>query len=489
MREAPPRPNPSLQGLVHRTGWLPFDSDLHIIDGAWIASLPEPLWVGLAHVSGPQPQIFFLALAWREETWQDVSASPLYQLDFLRLLAEQGGLPLTQGAIVFEASRQLPWRDLNLRVPDVGGSSNCVSQIALGEVKGVHKVFRRLTVTDHEVPVCKLLQTSSASTIPPHLGAYRYWNGEGTSLVLGVLNEFFDGHGLHMDLSVNLRALWREPISKAVDGTEAHLQTLLPELLQWRNFLHCFHLHLDQVVGLRSGSDAPIFNMAHYAARVQERLVRLAPLVRTDPLLLPQHASHLADLLTSVSQGLFQQETLHDPTLKASACHGDLHLSHLLWRHDSGGVERRLIDLSPLASRVEQEEFKCSHRLMDWVALARALDYFYLDEVTLELKHRTGVSSAAAMQHMVLAQLDPTQSELVPGWQAALATIAPLGRNWRQLVQHALYGEPKHSRVWQQFYFGRLLQELDYNYYRRRPHFRFIDFHSLLTAFHRPGEA
>lgn len=474
---------PALQSLAHRTGWLPFDSDLKVVDGGWVDGLPEPLWVGLAQAPGLPTQTYFLALAQRDGSWHDVSATPLYQRDFVRLLARQGRVALARGAIVFEASGPLPWAGLQLRVADLGGSSNCVSQLDVGGLRAMHKVFRKLSGTDYEVSACRLLQDAESPTIPRHLGAYQYVAPDGASLSLGVLNELFEGHGLHADLSSNLRALWRLADDLATPGVDSHLAQLRPELLRWRAFLERFHSALDRSLGLREGPDAPDFDMAGFGTQVRQRLGRLEPLVRADPLLGAVQAERLAELLVTVGHVLFDPASLRESTLKASGCHGDLHLSHLLWRGQGDEAERRLIDISPLATRADQAAFRCSHRLMDWVALARALDYFFLDESTFELKRLTGVSSSAAMQQQLLAELGTVRPGLVSDWQVAVERMGPLGRAWREQVQQALCGDPGPGRAWQQFYFARLLQELDYNYAHRRAHFRCIDFHSLLRTF------
>jgi len=148
---------PPLQSLVHRSGWLPREGELQVLDGAWIAGLPEPLWVGLAQASGAQRKTCFVAVGRRDGGWHDATPWPLYQRDFLRRLAAERRVPLAQGALVFEAEAALPWQALELRSADLGASTNCVSQLLVDGRSAVHKVFRHLGAADHEVQACRLL--------------------------------------------------------------------------------------------------------------------------------------------------------------------------------------------------------------------------------------------------------------------------------------------------------------------------------------------
>lgn len=472
---------PPLQSLVHRSGWLPREGELRVLDGAWISGLPEPLWVGLAQASGAERRTCFVAVGQRDGGCHDATPWPLYQRHFLQRLARERRVPLAHGALVFDAQLPLPWAELELRTADLGASTNCVSQILVDGRGAVHKVFRHLGAADHELSACRQLQDEAEPSLPRFLGAYHYVDAQGAAHPVGLLNEFFVGRGLHVDLSLNLRALWQALDDGAGLSLDTHVAALLPELVQWRHFLDRFHDRLDRAAGLGVTHAAPAFDCAHHAARVRERLGRLLPQLHTDPLLGPAAARRLGDLLATVGHALFDDAAVQDGSLRAGACHGDLHLSHLLWRRLPEGAERRLIDLSPPALRAGDEAMRCSHRLMDWAALARALDYFYLDELTLEMKRRTGASSATSMQQQLMALLEP---QGVPALDdPCVQQAAALGAAWRQRVEQALCGDAARSRAWQQFYFARLLHELDYNYVHRRPHFRCIDFHSLLRTF------
>jgi len=458
-----------LQALVHQQGWLSLGGELALIDGVWVEGLSAPLWVGLAQAQADTR--WFLSLSSGAQGWEEASASTLFHAEFLPQLARQGVLPLSGGGrIVFEP-QGLDLQGLSLRGADLGSSSNGVSRVDVGGLEAVHKVFRRLDEAQHEAAVGARLQALQEPLLPRLLGAYHYQAPNGQRLSLGLLSEYFAGEGVHAVLSRSLRALWRG----------APQEPDLPQLLQgWQDCLGGFHTRLDQALGRATEeAQAPRFDLARHAAQVQARLQRLLPQVQSDTLLSPPQARHLADLLASAGHVLVA--ALQGRELAASACHGDLHLSHLLARPEpGGGWQRRLVDVSPLAERADAPAFRCSHRLMDWVALARALDYFYLDEFTFELKRRLGCSSALAMQQQLLARLDPQQ--LTPAVRAELDAVARPGAAWRAEVQQALCGAAAAEPGWELFYFGRLLQELDYNYQHRRAHFRCVDFLSALAA-------
>ncbi|WP_426106008.1 phosphotransferase [Massilia sp. TSP1-1-2] len=424
-----------------------------IVDEVAIDGLSASVRIGIAGTTGA---LRFFAVSGS----RDVLAEPLFQQEVLGRLIACGSVPTRHGVIEFEAASVLPALPWSLAARDTGSSSNCVSRLLAGAVPLVHKVYRQLAPANVELDASMRLDQAAPGVLARCLGGYRYRSTNGEQLVLGLVTEYVRGEGVYAAMSRDLRALWSGDARQA----DPHL---LEQLAGWRDFLGSFHDTIERTFG--GGAAAPDFDLAAFCADARARLGRLRAHLHGDPLLGPQTSGRVARLFDQLESSCFAAGAAND--LRASACHGDLHLSHLLVQAE--GTQRRLIDFSPLALTKDEARFRASSKLLDWAALERALDYFFLDEAALALSQHTGQDQQLAMQGLI----------------GASAPLVERAGQWRTQVRAALCGPERASAVRRRFYFARLLQELEYNYDHQRPYYRCIDFCSLIKQFlHLPKE-
>ena len=418
-----------------------------MVDEVAIDGLSAPVRIGIASASGA---LRFFAVSGSG----DVLAEPLFQQEVLGRLIACGRLPTRHGVIEFEAAAMLPALPWRLVTGDSGSSSNCVSRLVAGAVPLVHKVYRQLAPANLELDASMRLDQAAPGVLARCLGGYRYVGANGEQLVLGLVTEYVQGEGVHAAMSRDLRALWRGDVCQV----DPHL---LDQLTGWREFLGRFHDTIERTFG--GGAAAPAFDLAAFCADARARLGRLRSRLHGDPLLGLQTTSRVAQLFDQLESECFAAGAATD--LRASACHGDLHLSHLLSQAED--TQRRLIDFSPLALTADDARFRASSQLLDWAALERALDYFFLDEAALALSQHTGQDQQLAMQGLI----------------GAGAPLLERAGQWRTQVRAALCGPQRASAAQRRFYYSRLLQELEYNYDYQRPYYRCIDFCSLIEQF------
>lgn len=418
---------------------------LVICDALELDGLARPAWLLLARAGDA---LYFCPVAHDGAAWRDIAATAFYQRDVMGWLQRRASVATAMGGRI-EFDSAMAFSCCELLRADAGGSSNTVSQVALGGVTAMHKVYRKLAPQERELDATERVDRAVPGLVPRCLGGYRYRDaGAGADAgvhALGLLTEYVEGHGLHQDLSASIRSLW--PLAHAGQ----HCAALLPALRGWRVFIERLHAAMALVLPAPAA-----FDMAGLCADARTRIARIAPQLAHDPLLAPPLRERLLRLLDAV-----ERQVLVPSALQAAPCHGDLHLSHMLW---DGRENRRIIDLSPPPS---------GHPLQDWVAIERALEYFCLDECALELAPHAQLTQEATMQ----ALLDGLPAN------AAIAARMQAMTDWHRAVRSALCGEhlagPAHAST----YCARLLQELDYNYSHRRPYYRCIDFYFLAQHF------
>lgn len=477
-----------LDAMADASPWYDGAGGLRIVDYLDVADLSAPLWLLLARDGGAR-LYFFAVTPDGPLTIKDATATPLYQRELLAWLAARGAVPAAQGGqIVFRGPSPAALAGGRMVDSGHGESSNQVCRLDAGGLALMHKVYRRPATDNHEAQAClqlgRLISSlpSASPLVPRHVADYLYVDGEGREYPLGLLSEYVDGQGLHADLSVSLRTLW--PLAQSPDGGCAalvarHCAALLPELAGWREFLRQGHQAMTQAFAATPACAAPPFALAAYCADARARLARLRPLVDADPLLSEAHAHQVHALFDRLEQQHFRAT---DGTLPASACHGDLHLSHLLWRRAEDGPEgqgqalRKLIDMSPPAVNMADPAFRNGSALLDWVALERALDYVCLDEAALALTPHAGLSQNQTMHRMLLTRLDDMHADAA---DEAGARLLAACAHWHGAVTRALCGTGAADADRSRFYYGRLLQELEYNYGHRRSYYRCIDLFCL----------
>ena len=379
----------------------------------------------------------------------DAAASPLYQREALAWLQRRGRVATAGGGhIVFDSPLALERATVLQR--DAGGSSNCVTRIAVDGAVAMHKVYRRLSEHNHELAATRALDGAAGAV--RCLGGYRYERADGAVFALGLLTEYVEGEGVYAPLSRDIRAFWT--------GEGGPSPALLDTLGGWGAFLEGLHAAL---AARFLPSAAPAFDMRAWRDTMRARIDWILPRVLDDAALEPARARRLAGLLARLD-GVAADA----PPPPAAVCHGDLHLSHLL--REPGGA-RRVIDLSPPALDPAAPAFRSGTTLCDWVALERALDYVFLDEAALALSGPGREEQEATMAGLH-APAGPEQARRLAA-----------GLRWHAAVRAALCGRHLGHPAWAPLYLGRLLQELEYNYRHRRPYYRCIDWFFLERHF------
>jgi hypothetical protein len=473
-----------LAQLAVRLPWVG-KGELELVDSLALPGLERPLWLLFGRAGGGLHA--FAVCVQADGTLVDVTAERAYQSDFLAQLARQSCLRASAGGqIVYQGAGDCDFRHPEIVVADRGGSSNCVTRLRLGAVTAMHKVYRKLDPANHELDASRCLGAGSEPLSPRFLGGYWYVDTQGVRYPMGVLTEFFEGRGLHADLSASIRAMYRSLREPGAEGklgelVSRHLGPLLGDLVGWRAFLGACHSRFDQHFGTGT-RHAPAFDWNSWCDAARARIAGLRPQVLADDLLPAAQAQRIAHILDGVEHEVFSPSRDEATRLVASACHGDLHLSHLMWR-TGASTERRLIDLSPLAASAEDPAYRNSSKLLDWAAIERAIEYFCLDETALELTLDAGVDQERTMQRLMLARLDPRRYRVSDRAPGPVARARAAFAEWHGAVLVALCGTHANGLARNRFYCARLLQELEYNYAYRRPYYRCIDLAFLVHHF------
>lgn len=446
-------PDIDINAIAADARWYGHSEPLVICDALELDGLALPAWLLLARAG---EALYFCPVAHDGAAWRDIAATAFYQRDVMGWLQRRASVSTALGGRI-EFDSAMAFSCCELLRADAGGSSNTVSQIALGGVTAMHKVYRKLAPQECELDATERVDRIMPGLVPRCLGGYRYRSAGADVHALGLLTEYVQGRGLHQDLSASIRSLW--PLAQAGQ----HCAALLPALRGWRAFIE--RLHAAMALALPASASAPAtFDMAGLCADARARIARIRPQLAHDPLLAP---TLLAPTLRARMLRLLdavEQQVLVPVALQAAPCHGDLHLSHMLW---DGRENRRIIDLSPPPS---------GHPLQDWVAIERALEYFCLDECALELAPHAGMTQEATMQALLVAL--PANAAI-----AAMSARMQAMTSWHGAVRGALCGDHLAGPARASTYCARLLQELDYNYSHRRPYYRCIDFYFLAQHF------
>lgn len=350
-----------------------------------------------------------------------------------------------------------------------GWSSNALSLVDIEGTACVHKTYRRLDEPVHEPEL--LRRMNGTGRTPQWMGDYAYVDPSGTTRhPLGVLYRYVQGESVDVPLRANLRSMWPRLTRTASpeEVVRAHLRPLEGELRGVGEFLRGFHRDLAE--RLEGTADYPVRAALDDAAARADALEEAA-----DGLDLPQaaHADAFAALRTELAA--LAREFDGAPAPRSRPCHGDLHLSHLLYTTGDDG-ERRLtvLDLSTPALCSDDPRWAQQSTLQDLVAIERALEYFAADEAAFESARRLGVDALETM----LGALHGA-----PHWpedrRAVLRQVFGAADAWRErvlgLLLGAASGHPPDDPLRRLLYVRRLLHELAYNQAHARPYHAAID--------------
>ncbi|MGW4230306.1 hypothetical protein ACWEF9_13630 [Streptomyces sp. NPDC004980] len=377
--------------------------------------------------------------------------------------ARGGHLEFRGGGTAARSVRPLPF--------DQGWSSNSLSLVDIDGRPHLHKTYRALGPDVREPELLRLMDGSGRT--PRWFGDYSYLPpGRDERFALGVVYTYAPGTGIDTPLRENLRSLWPKLLRAGADGSadalvHHHLSPLESPLEAAGRFLRAFHEDLR--VRLGAGTVPPDFPVLRSLRAAEHRAAALAERAGTEagP---PSAAVAGAFRSIAVETGLLRTEfDASEVRWSAGPCHGDLHLSHLLWDPP------RLIDISTPSTGPDDAGWAEQSPLEDVVALHRALEYFSADEAAFESARILGVDATETMY----GALDGAPG-LPPRERALLLLVFEAADLWRRRVVELLLApivsdSPADAPLRRLLYLRRLLHELDYNFAHARPYHAAID--------------
>ncbi|MFH9725777.1 phosphotransferase [Streptomyces sp. NPDC017254] len=424
----------------------------------------------------------------------------------VRLVAAGGRLPTVRGGHLEFRGRGTPVDSVEPLPFEQGWSSNSLSLIDIDGLPHLHKTYRTLGADVREPELLRLMNDSGRT--PRWFGDYSYLPPGGEErLPLGVIYAYAPGSGIDAPLRENLRSLWPKllpgtegeplpgtgPKESVEDLVHRHLAPLADPLHTAGRFLGAFHEDLRLRLG--GGTAPPDYPVRRALRAAEERTAALAERARTEPRLPSPTLAGAFRSITSEIERLREAFDTSDTRWSAGPCHGDLHLSHLLWDPP------RLIDISTPGTGPDDPGWAEQSPLEDVVALQRALEYFSADEAAFESARILGVDSTETM----LGALDGAPG-LPPEQRSVLLLVFEAADTWRRRVVELLLspvlpefpdlpgipGLPEASGpagppvlsdapLRRLLYLRRLLHELDYNFAHARPYHAAIDLRHALA--------
>ncbi|MET8689306.1 phosphotransferase [Streptomyces sp. NPDC004732] len=435
---------------------------------------PAALLLVVAAVGGPASgRRFFVPVDLRGGRERPREAHPVDEFHTAAVLRTLAGGTLRTaqgGAVEFRSAggtapevRRLPF--------ERGWSSNALSLMEIGGVAHIHKTYRCLDDGVREPDLLRLMNGTGRT--PEWTGDYTYTDpASGTRHPLGVVYRYAPGEGIDVPLRQNLRSLWPALSRLLKDGSpesvaRRHLRPLEGQLREAGRFLRGFHADLAYRLG--DGTPQPAYPAGERLAQAEDRLAGLHDRTTADPAL-PGRAVRRAFRAMEAEVGALHAELARPgASWTGGPCHGDLHLSHLLWRPPA------LIDLSTPSTAPTAPGWAAQSPLEDVVALQRGLEYFAADEAAFEAAGRLGADSLETM----LGSLDGAP-HLPPAQQDELRQVFAVADHWRERVRELLLGPASGGPLRRLLYLRRLLHELAYNHAHTRPYHAAIDLRHAL---------
>lgn len=461
---------------------------------------------------------------WEGQHWRIVesSYSPRFNRALLRRMAEvDGGLTTAYGnSLNFQQNS--PESDGLNRIErclpfEVDKSSNCLNYIEAGGRKYLHKIYKRLDSNNHEIGLFQKIARADGG-IPAMVGAYFYQDCQNGSLFpLGMVMEFLEGNSIDKELSSNIRGLWDKPglFAAGEAGKEMirkHIQPLNALLEGIAKRLGRFHQVINDRLNVRQNEE--MFSLNRYLQCCRSRLERVAGLMRRDGQAGREEMDWMARLLMKYRDTLFAETQCAEISgFLPGFCHGDLHLSNLLYKYGDGSYhDVKIVDFSPRGIEIGSAHFLTQSPLQDLVAIQRGLEYFCFEEANREIAEELGISEALASRWQFLSLVPDSIRDRLPDsptieTMGRIRRINRIARCWNKLLFENIWSgyfkEPgiesyycrsrSHGiivRMWNLFYLSRLLKELTYNYDYQRDDFKNVDFYYLASLSRQsPGEA
>jgi len=441
--------------------------------------------------------------------WTEARAEPSFDALMLSHVAA-GSVLLTErgNEIRFHAGKAARHAAVRRLPFEQGWSTNALSLLDVDGTAYVHKTYRRLDPDNHEAELLRRFGADGSRYTCSYLGGYTYYDtATRTRYPLGLVYDFFPGHGLDVPLRDSRRGLWEavaghpEPAS----AVRAHVRPLEELLPAGGEFLRGFHRRLDALLRgappepppKQPKQPGPGFRVGALLDRSDLRLRELTPLVRDDAELSgPVREAALGSLRRQLRALRARAGELDRPPFGVGACHGDLHLSHFLLGppdEADSSPRMRIIDLSTPCTGPWAPGFRVQSPWQDLVSLQRALEYFSADEAADHTATLLGVPSTEVVRAAAesAAGLPLDAALWTPPALRTLRTVQRAAAAWRRRVYQLLLdgyfgGRPVPSAhgAWQLLRLDRLLWETAYNCAHRRTYYQYIDLAFALSAPH-----
>lgn len=512
-----------LRELLHGAPWMPEDvrraDRYELVDEAALG--PGTTVLIVSPVGGPAHgrRLFVPVRADAAGGLGEAQGTTGFDRTCVRLVAAGGRIPTARGGHLEFRGGGTTARSVEPLPFEQGWSSNSLSLVAIDGLPHLHKAYRTLGPEVREPELLRLMDGSGRT--PRWFGDYSYLPpGRGERLPLGVIYTYEPGTGIDAPLRENLRTLWPKLLvdgaagAGGVDGAAGvagvagvhgaagtvgtagvggedsagtafggdfaglaggpldalvrrHLEPLAAPLHAAGRFLGAFHEDLR--VRLGAGTPAPDYPVAAVLRSAGERAAALAARARTEPRLPSPTIAGTFRAIDAEIDLLRAEFDASDARWPAGPCHGDLHLSHLLWDPP------RLIDISTPSTGPDEPGWAEQSPVEDVVALQRALEYFSADEAAFESARLLGVDSTETM----LGALDGAAGR-PPRERALLLLVFGAADAWRRrvvelLLAPAVSESPADAPLRRLLYLRRLLHELDYNFAHARPYHAAID--------------
>lgn len=366
-----------------------------------------------------------------------------------------------------------------------GSSSNTLQRCFTQTNDYVIKSYRLLGESNkNEVAV--LMALSQHKLTPKVVGRIEY-SCEHVEEVeyLAVLTEFLNDTPIHF--------LYSESIGKLISGInnginslsliKGEILKLCPLSSKIGQQVKLFHQHLNDSYEEELQRIEQDFDLSAYLKQSLQCWSRVYNAVETDRTLLAPYRKQVLLKLALCADHLLQN-VASPSRLKfpVSIAHGDLHLCHI-FIDEAEHQQCRIIDPSPTSLDGKNKHFARQHSLMDLVGIHRGIEYFSFDEIidaiALQLiEKQSDVASLLLHQPNKLSQCCPSLFSLLGNWSDNVFSQIFSAYDKAELTSK-IKEEDGAQQLYNTFYFGRLLKELDYNYAYGRQFFKLCDLYYL----------
>lgn len=362
------------------------------------------------------------------------------------------------------------------------GSSNSLLQCQTQHHAYIVKSYRVLeTSNENEV---RILRTLESQGLTPSVAGHIEYQLADRIEYLGVLTEHLSGVPIHKLFSQAIRSLIQRLNTGIVDSQMIPLETTQLKHLCHEIGRHVgrFHQQINHAFKEPLDQCQQKFDIREYIQNSMEVYQRVLDAVKVDTQLeVNCQVKIVANLVQCRLKLLNIQNSAELHNVEISIAHGDLHLAHIFVNPDNPQY-CRIIDPSPITLDIDDPGFATQISILDLVGLHRGIEYFSFDEIIDAAGQYLNLSSeyvADALLHNpdYLTQNCPHMASMLESWSQLI--VALLTEGYQQQTNKNTPSTATVEILYQTFYFGRLLRELEYNYGYGREFFKHCDLYYL----------